>query len=53
VAAIRAGIMKGTLVDDFPSASSTGPKRSASSSVNVFWSTGAIFPVCAMRSRPK
>jgi hypothetical protein len=53
VAAIRAGIMKGTLLDGFPNASITGPKRSANSSVNVFLSTGAIFPVYAIRSWPK
>src|SRR5215212_6860231 len=40
--AIRAGIMNGTLPDGFPSASSTGPKRSPSSSVNVFLSMGLI-----------
>jgi hypothetical protein len=45
VEAIRAGIMNGTLLDGFPSASSTGPKRSTSSSVNVFLSTGVILPV--------
>ena len=44
--------MNGTLLDDFPSASSTGPNCSASSSVNVFLSTGAIFAVLAMRSWP-
>src|SRR5271165_4323945 len=52
VDAIRAGIMKGGR-PAFPRASSTGPKGSASSSVNVFLSTGAIFPVCAIRSWPR
>src|SRR5262249_39332211 len=45
--------MKGTLLEGFPRASSTEPKRSASSNVNVVLSRGAIFPVCAIRSWPK
>jgi hypothetical protein len=44
VEAIRAGIMKGTLLDGFPSASSTGPKRSASSRVKVLPSSGGDLP---------
>ncbi len=49
---MRAGIMKGVLLEGLPSASSTGPKRSDSSSVNVFLSAAASFAVCAARSRP-
>jgi len=45
VAAMRAGITKGTLDDGLPSASSTSPNGSESSSVNVFLSAGAILPV--------
>jgi hypothetical protein len=44
VEAIRAGIMKGTLLDGFPSASSTGPKRSASSSVERLRVNGRDLP---------
>ena len=49
---MRAGIMNGVLLDGLPSASSTGPNRSPSSSVNVFRSTAAILLVWAARSRP-
>ena len=50
---MRAGIMNGTLLDGLPIASSTGPNRSPSSSVNVLRSTAATFAVWAASSRPK
>ncbi len=52
VAAIRAGMMNGTLDDGLPSASRTRPNGCESSSVNVFLSTGASFAVWAASSRP-
>jgi hypothetical protein len=52
VAATEAGMMKGTLLEGLPSASSTSPKGRWSSRVKVLRSTGAIRAVWAMRSLP-
>jgi len=52
VEARRAGMMNGTLLDGLPRASSTAPKGSLSSSVNVFLSDAASLPVAAVSSLP-
>ncbi len=45
-------MMNGTLLDGLPRASSTAPKGSLSSSVNVFLSDAASLPVAAVSSLP-
>jgi hypothetical protein len=52
VAASRAGMMNGTLLDGLPSASSTMPNGSFSSSTKLFLSVACSLPVAASISLP-